>query len=507
MRDLVIGIDSSTTASKAVVWNAEGVAVAQARATYETSHPQPSWGEQNAEDWWVATRRALARAVQSVDSSRIAAICVTHQRETFVCLDQNAQPLRPAMLWMDGRAVKEVEQHGTARVHELTGKPANLTPAWYKLLWLRTNEPETLQRATKIVDVQGFLNHRLTGEWVTSWGSADPLGVVDMRTFDYDDGLLAEAGLNRDQFCRLVAPGDVVALLADDIADELNLPRGIPVVAGLGDGQSAQLGTGAIVPGRGYINLGTGVVAGTYSDQYSFSKAYRVLSAAVPGGYTFETFIGGGTYNLQWFVDKFAGIDPRALGLELSPEQVLETAAATLPPGADGLMVLPYWTGALTPFWDHYARGAMIGLTGAHGKSHVYRALLESIAFEQRFLTEGAESALSTPVKEIIALGGGSRSRVWCQIVADVMQRAVDVVAEPESTCLGAGMLAAVQAGMHPDIHAAARSMSSTGAHFEPDPKRVQIYDELFNVYRGIYPALRGIFPGLAEIGEKAKHA
>lgn len=506
-RDYVIGIDSSTTASKAVVWNAQGVAIAEARATYETSQPQPGWGEQNAEDWWVATKRALARVVQSVDSARIGAIAVTHQRETFVCLDRNAQPLRPAMLWLDARAVREVEEHGTDDVHRITGKPANLTPAWYKLLWLRANEPETLERARHIVDVQGFLNHRLTGEWVTSYGSADPLGVIDMTTFDYSDELLAIAGLSRDQFCRLVAPGDVVAGITDELADELNIPRGTPVVAGLGDGQSAQLGTGAIVPGRGYLNMGSGFVAGTYSEEYSYSKAYRVLSAGAPGGYTFETFIGGGTFNLQWFVNKFAGVDPRALGLELSPEQVLETAAALLPPGADGLMILPYWTGALTPFWDHHARGAMIGLTGAHGKSHVYRALLESIAFEQRFLTEGAESALSAPVRELIVLGGGSKSRVWCQIMADVLQRDIDVVREAESTCLGAGMLAAVAAGLHPDIHTAAREMSGVGAHFEPDPKRVPIYDELFGVYRGIYPALRGIFPGLAEISAKAKTA
>lgn len=507
IRDYVIGIDSSTTASKAVVWNADGVAVAEARATYDTSQPQPGWGEQNAEDWWVATRTALTRVVQSIDSSRIGAICITHQRETFVCLDQHGQPLRPAMLWMDARAVLEVEQFGTDEVHRITGKPANLTPAWYKLLWLRTHEPETLQRASRIVDVQGYLNNRLTGEWVTSWGSADPLGVIDMRSFDYDDALLAQAGLDRSQFCSLVAPGEVIAPVRDEVADELNIPRGVPVVAGIGDGQAAQLGTGAIVPGRGYLNIGSGVVSGTFSDTYSYSKAYRVLSAAVCGGYTLETFIGGGTFNLQWFVSKFAGVDTRALGLELSPEQVLETAAALLPPGADGLMILPYWTGALTPYWDHHARGAMIGLTGMHGKSHVYRALLESIAFEQRLLTEGAEAAVATPIRELIVLGGGSRSKVWCQIFADVLQRDIDVVREPESTCLGAGMLAAVAAGLHPTIHDAARNMSGTGAHFSPDPQRTGIYQELFGVYQGIYPALRGIFPGLAEISGKAKLA
>ena len=503
MQDLVIGVDSSTTGAKAVVWSATGESISQARANYPMSTPQPGWGEQNAEDWWEATVKAVRRAVQTVDSARIAAISITHQRETFVCVDREGNPLRPAMLWLDSRAASEVEEYGTEEVHRITGKPANVTPAWYKLLWLAKNEPELLARTAKVADVQAFLVHRLTGDWVTSYGSADPLGVIDMTTFDYSDDLLSIAGLKREQFSRLVAPGDYIGQIADNIAQSLGLPKNLPVVAGLGDGQAAQLGTGAIHPGNYYLNLGSGIVSGTLSNEYLYDKAFRVLAAGIPGKYTFETFIGGGTFNLQWFIDKFAGLDTKALGLELTPEQILETAAAQLPPGSEGLLALPYWTGALTPFWDHHARGALIGFSGRHGKSHVYRAMLEGIAFEQRFLTEGAERATGTPANELIALGGGSRSKVWCQIIADVMQRPVKVVRESESTCLGVGMLAAAYAGIHHSIGEAAAKMSGVSATFSPDPERFGVYDELYKVYRTIYPALRGVFPAINDALKK----
>ena len=497
-RDLVIGLDCSTTAAKAVVWDSAGHALSMARAEFELVHPAPNQAEQNAEDWWTAASAAVRRAVQSVPIDRIAALCIAHQRETFACLDGAGRPLRPAMIWADTRATGEVQKYGTAEVHRITGKPPNPTPAWYKLLWLAENEPETLQQSVKIVDVHGFLVHRITGEWRTSWASADPLGLLDLSTLDYDDGLLAAVGIRRDQLCELVGPGEVIGMVGSAAA-ELGVTAGLPVIAGLGDGQAAQLGCGITAPGAAYLNLGTGVVSGTFSEQYSYAREFRTLTAGVPG-YTLETFIGGGTYNIKWFVDRFAGVDPRALGLELSPEQVLEAAAAMLPPGSHGLLALPYWTGALTPYWDHNAKGALLGLTGLHGKAHVYRALLESIAFEQRLLTEGAEAATKEPITRMIALGGGSRSRVWCQIIADVLQRTVQVVREYESTCLGAGVLAAAAVGIHPSVAAAAAAMSGTGQSFDPQPATVDVYDDLYRVYKDIYPSLRELFGRLAAV-------
>jgi xylulokinase len=497
--DYVLGVDCSTTAAKAVVWDAQGRSVAEGRATFPVSHPRPGWGEQRAEDWWIATTSAVSRAARSVEARRIAALCITHQRETFACLDERGDPVRPAMLWMDMRATEQVEAHGTPEVHRLTGKPPNPTPAWYKLLWLREHEPETLRRTAHVVDVQAYLVHRLTGQWRTSWASADPLGLLDMATFDYDDGLLAAAELSREQLCALSPPGAVLGELTTAVAGDLGLPAGLPVVAGAGDGQSAGLGCNVTTPSRAYLNMGTGVVSGVHSERYAHAMEYRTMSSAIPGSYVLETFIGGGTHNVSWFVHKLAGIDADALALDLSAEQILEMAAAQLPPGAEGLLCLPYWTGALTPYWESHARGALLGLSGIHGKAHIYRAILESIALEQRLLTDGVQTALSEPIEQIMLLGGGSRSALWCQILADVLQRSVLVVRERESTALGAGMLAAAATGIHPGIAEAAAAMSGVVRRFEPQPDDVAAYDGIYDVYRDLYPALRGIFPRLVE--------
>ncbi len=296
---------------------------------------------------------------------------------------------------MDVRATAEVESHGTAEVHRITGKPPNPTPAWYKLLWLGKHEPETIARTDHVVDVAGYLVRKLTGERATSWACADPLGLVDLKSFDYDDGLLAEAGLTRQQVSRLLAPGAIAGGLLADVASGLGLPAGLPVIVGAGDGQSAGLGCNVTRPGRAYLNLGTGAVSGVYAADYSHDTAYRTMGGPIPGSYILETFIGGGTQNVVWFIENVSGLERAQAGAP-SPEQVMEAAAASVPLGAGGLLCLPYWTGAMTPYWDGHARGAFLGLTGLHGKAHMYRAILEGIALEQRFLTEGVEQATGT---------------------------------------------------------------------------------------------------------------
>jgi xylulokinase len=342
----VIGVDSSTTATKAVVWDRDGRAVSTGRQEFELVIPHPGWHEQDARDWWRTTAAALRKAAGGVNASEIEAIGVTHQRETFACLDKEGDPLRPAMLWLDARAVKEVEKYGSEEIHEITGKPPDTTPAFYKLLWLREHEPEVLERTARVVDVHAFLVKHLTGEWRTTSACADPLGLVDMKAFDWSDEVLGQVGLDREQLCELCPPGAVMGELRADIAEETGLPAGIPVVGGAGDGQSAGLGANITKPGRAYLNLGTAVVSGTYSDEYAWDRAFRTLGGPMPGTYTLETLLQGGTYTVSWFVNKLAGTEALRLGLDLSDEDVLEAAAARLRPGADGLLAIPYWNQA-----------------------------------------------------------------------------------------------------------------------------------------------------------------
>lgn len=493
-KDLVIGIDCSTTAAKAVVWNGTGRNVAVGRRTYDLSHVQSGWVEQHAPDWWAATAGALADALKQVSADRIAAIGITHQRETFVCLDRSGNPIRPAITWMDIRATREVEAFGNDDVHRITGKPPNPTPAWYKLLWLKANEPQTIKDTVHVADVANYLVHKLTGEWKTSWACADPLGLVDLSTFDYDDRLLAMAGLDRTKVSALLPPGGVAGTILPRVANEIGLPVGVPVVIGAGDGQSAGLGCNVTRPGRAYLNIGTGTVSGVYADSYSHSKSYRTMGGPVPHTYILETFIGGGTGNIVWFVEQLSGL----AGTQ-APERELEKLAAQIPEGSEKLLCLPYWTGAMTPYWDGHARGAYVGLSGVHTKAHMYRAILESLALEEKLLVEGVEAATGRALDEIVLLGGGSRSGLWCQIIANVLGRKVTLAREQESTALGAGIHAAAAAGFYGDIRVAAAAMTGTSESYTPDAASHARYAEIFEAYRSIYPGLKNTFRQIAE--------
>jgi xylulokinase len=498
--DLVLGIDCSTTAAKAVVWDRGGQALAIGRAGFRHTAPRPGWGEQDPVDWWTATAEAIGQACRQIDPSRLAALAITHQRETFVCLDAAGHALRPAMLWLDTRATAEVAAHGSDAVHRITGKPANTATSWYKMLWLRAHEPRVLEAAAHVVDVHTYLVHRLTGDWRTSYGSVDPLGVLDLERFRLDPGLMDAVGLRAEQFGEICAPGEVLGTLRADVADALGLNPGLPVVAGLGDGQAAGLGVGITRPGQAYLNLGTGIVSGTFSADYRTDRAFRVMAGGIPGSYLAETFFGGGTYNLTWFIERFADVPAGPFGLDILPEQVLEAAAAGLPAGSEGLLSLPYLTGVLSPYWDSTARGVLFGLSPRHGKAHVYRAILEGLAMEQKLSTSGAEAATGSRTDRFRVMGGGSRSPLWCQIIADVLRRPVEVARESEATCLGAAMLAASAAGLYGSIEEASEAMSGGGRTYEPDPAQGAVYDRLYSVYNTLYPALRQQFRDLQDV-------
>ncbi|TFD63338.1 FGGY-family carbohydrate kinase [Cryobacterium sp. Hh38] len=496
-QDLVVSVDCSTTGVKCVIWDSAGQLVGDGRSTLDLSIPSIGYGEQDPRQWWSAMCIAVTEAVRNLDTQRIAAICVTHQRESFACLDDFGEPIRPAMLWLDARATEEVESAGTQRVHDVTGKPPNTTPAFYKLLWLQKHEPETLRQTRHVVDVHGYLVHKMTDQWRTSVASADPLGLVNLNTADYDDELVAQVGLHRNQLSTLFPPGTVLGELRASAGSALGLPAGLRVVAGAGDGQAAGLGAGIIEPGRAYLNLGTGLVAGTYSDIYAPNSAYRALTGPIAGTFTFESFIGAGTYVINWFIDTFVQQSPDAAGSTESIEQRLEREAVQVAPGSGGLLVVPYWNGALTPYWDHNARGIILGLTGIHSRAHIYRAVLEGLAYELRLCFDRVELGLSDPITVVVAMGGGSQSALWCQILADVLRRPIVISGQQESTCLGAGMLAAAGAGLYPSVRAACSAMTSLGERFDPNEELSQTYDRFYTVYQEIYPSVRPVFTAL----------
>lgn len=503
-KDLVIGVDSSTTACKAIAWDRQGKAVAESRAAFEILTPQPGWYEQRAEDWWTALCSVLQGVAAQVGEQRIAALCITHQRETFVPVDEHGHAIRNALLWLDERARAEVaeldRQVGNDHIHELTGKGPSTKQSLPKLLWLQRHEPDVVKRTYKFLDVHAFLVQRLTGKWVTSVACADPMGVIDMQHGTWAVHLMKTLDLDPAKFVELVPPGSVIGELTPDAAAQTGLSAGLPIVAGAGDGQSAGLGANITSSGRAYLNLGTAMVSGAHADTYISDKSFRTLCSPIAGAFVPEAVLGGGTFTVSWFVEQF-GHDLRNLNLSLSPEELLEAAAAKLPPGALGLMLVPYWNTVMNPYWDASATGITIGWTGNHRREHFYRAILEGITYEHRLSTEGVARATGQPINEFIVMGGGSRSVLWCQMVADVTGKKVTRASTAEATNLGAGILAAAATGWYPSVREAANAMTSTGRSFMPDAATHAIYDRLFNeVYCGLFPALQKSIDRLTEL-------
>lgn len=494
---LVIAVDCSTTAAKAVVVDRSGAVLSSGSSPLTTTSPRPGWHEQDAATWWPATRQAVASALRALPSRReIVALCITHQRESFVCLDDEGHPLGPAILWHDSRAAAEIDELGSAEVEQLCGKPADITPALYKLAWLSRHEPERLRRAAHVLDTHGLLVWEMTGEWQTSVSSADSLALLDVRTGEWADVLIGLAGVRREQLPTLRRPGEVIGPLLPHIAREWGLSSRVMVVAGLGDGQAAGLGAGVLDPGMAYLNLGTAVLIGTERVGYEPSRAYRSFVSVVDGHTTQESFISSGTYLPTWYRRKFGRPE-----LDGAPDPDLEAAAAAIAPGSEGLLTLPYWNAAQAPHWDPHARGAVIGWVGTHGPAHLYRSLLEGVALALRQQLEGLEEANGQRISVLRTMGGGSRSPLWADIVSGVLGRPLQRCAEDEISALGAGILAHVAVGTHADLGVAASAMVSIADPVEPDPALVEAYEPMREIFTELYPSLRSVLHRLDRLG------
>lgn len=484
-----------------IAYNERGHELATGRVSLAVRSSGPDAYEQDAEDWWSALGLAIAevkRDLSAEQEKQIGMLVVAHQRETIVLTDRAGTPLGPALLWMDSRCREDVNtataRLGAVRIHGLSGKPPCTTPSLYKLMYLFRMRPE-LRPIAFAHDVHSFLSLRLTGRAVSSFASADPSGLIDMRAKKWSTDLLSLVGLRPDQLPELVEPGYLIGPLTKRASTTLGLSEGTLVYAGAGDAQAAGLGAGITTPHRCFIEMATAVSAGVLTHSYQLSKAYRTLFSAVPGSYCLETTLRGGMQTLWWWLEN-------QLGSKVRKETMLELEgrAASIPAGSDGLLALPYWAGVMSPHWDDDARGALLGLHVGHKPEHIYRAILEGLSFELRFHLEGIESTAGRLDKRVHVLGGGSRSNLWCQILADVLGLSVVRTESAEATALGAALLGLVAHGVHAHFEEAADEMTRTGAEFTPSEAQSG-YDRVYRgAYRGLYGDLRGRLQVLAEM-------
>lgn len=499
IKDIVIGIDSSTTSTKAIAWTGDGQLVAEGRCAVELSNPAPLHYEQDAKDWWTALCSALQELGQKVDLQRVAAVAIANQRETWVPVGVDGQPLRPGMVWMDERGRPDVDllekRIGRDRLLQITGKTPGPLPCLYSIHWMKREESDLYKRTARFLDVHGYLAWCLTGDYRTSWASADPTALLDIEAKCYAPDILAALEVDEGHFAEPCRPGNILGDVQKTAAEATGLPVGTPLVAGGGDGQAAGFGIGMLGPGRAYLNLGTASVSGVYGETYATDPAFRTMSSLDGKGYIFELCLITGTFLTNWLVEQLFEEDPR-----VTPEiyQQLELQAAGLPVGADGLMLMPYWGGVMTPYWDADARGIMIGLSSEHGRGHFYRAMMEGIALDEAMGLQGIEQVTGEKVDELLTIGGGSKSDLWCRIVANATNTPVKRLATAEATSLGAGIAAAIGAGWFDDATTATAAMAGKVEDMiEPTAPEVARYAELLDIYKRLYPSTKSILNDL----------
>ncbi len=489
--DLVVGIDQSTTATKAIAFDARGHIVAEGRASVPLSNPKMGWFEQEVSDWTGSVAMSLKQLTRKISKDRIAAVSISNQRESFAQFDAVGKALRPGTLWLDERAhveVKEIASEvGAERLHQISGIPNDITPCRTRCRWLSKHEPKVWSRTSKTAEVHGVIAHFLTGEWKTSLSSASPMGLLDAKSYDWSDELLKAARLTRAQLPSLVASGAVMGEVNVVAAKLTGLRAGTPVVAGGGDGQCAGAGANTFLKGRAYLNLGTAAVSGSYGETYAIDPSFRSLSAVGETGFSFETAIRTGTYLITWFVERMFHQNPaKNPGIFAA----LEEEAKAVPLGSRGLVLIPYFSGIMTPYWDTDGRGVLAGLSGSHTRGDIYRALLEGIALEQAMMTNRV-AAVTSPIDHFAIVGGGSKSDLWCQIVADASGRDVKRLETPEASALGAAMAAAKGAEWFKSISAASVAMSGKPTKtFRPRTKQAQAYAELLSIYQDLWPQM-----------------
>ncbi len=489
--DLVIGIDQSTTATKAIAFDGQGHIVAEGRALVPLSNPQMGWFEQEVSDWTGSVSAALKQLTRKISKDRVAAISISNQRESFAQFDVKGKALRPGTLWLDERAHVEVKELaaevGAERLHQISGIPDDITPCRTRCRWLAKHMPKVWDNTAKTAEVHGVITHYLTGEWKTSLSSASPMGLLDARTYDWSDVLLKAAKLTRAQLPTLMPSGEVMGLVTDAAAKLTGLKAGTPVVAGGGDGQCAGAGANTFLKGRAYLNLGTAAVSGSYGESYAVDPSFRSLSAVAEKGFSYETAIRTGTYLITWFVERMFHQNP-AKNPKIFAE--LEEEAKAVPIGSRGLVLIPYFSGIMTPYWDADGRGVLAGLSGSHTRGDIYRALLEGIALEQAMMTNRV-AAVTSPIDHFAIVGGGSKSDLWCQIVSDASGRDVKRLETPEASALGAAMAAAKGAGWYKTIPAASQAMSGRPMKiFRPRMKQAKAYEELLSIYQDLWPQM-----------------
>jgi len=509
MNGYVLSIDCGTQSVRALVFDTRGQLLAKEKkpiAPYQPS--RPGWAEQDPGVYWDAlceTVRSLGAGSPDI-FSQIQAVAVTTQRDTCVLVDEDGQPLRKAIVWMDQRLLDtHLPMSWPYNIAtKLVGmyRTAVMVNRACKAHWLKVNEPETWQKAHRFLLLSGYLNYRLTGQFVDSVGSQIGHIPFNYKKGEWEGpyGLKRQFfQIEREKLSDLAKVGDTLGALTAEASRETGLPPGLPVIAAASDKGCETLGVGCLTENTASISFGSQASVQTTARRYYEAEQFvPPFPAAIPGWYNPEIQIYRGFWMISWFKEQFAQMESEeAAARGIPPEDLLNQRLREIPPGCDGLVLQPYWgAGIKTP----EARGAIIGFSDVHTRIHLYRAIIEGIGFALRGGLAQIEKKSHTPVEKIMISGGGSQSDEILQIAADIFDRPVHRVQTYETSGLGAAIIGYVALGAFSGYGEAVEAMVHPADHFTPRPENARIYDRLYeHVYRKLYKKMRPLYMRINE--------
>ena len=512
-KELLLAIDNGTQSLKALVFDLEGNLLAKELVPFTPYFSdQPTWAEQDPDIFWEAMCTACQRLWQQDRDYRkgLAGVALTTQRATVINVDKNGKPLRPAMLWLDQR-----KTHGLPPVSGLWGaifaisglsKTVAYLQSEAEANWISTYQPEVWQKTHKYLLLSGYLTYRLVGKFVDSVGCQVAYIPFDYKRqrwsskWDWKWRLLPS--IDSSLMPELVLPGRMLGEITAQAEEQTGIPKGLPLVAAAADKACEVIGSGSLESNIGCLSYGTtatiNVTHRKYVEPIPLIPPYP---SAVPGKYTVEVQVYRGYWMVNWFKQQFGYPElEQAAKSNCSPEELFDKLVDGIEPGSMGLMLQPYWTPGLKMPGPE-AKGAVIGFGDVHTRAHLYRAILEGLAFALREGKERIEKRSRTKINSLRVSGGGSQSRNAMQLTADIFGLPTAKPHLYETSGLGAAIDAAVGLKLHPDFATAVKAMTHVGEVYEPDLKKHRLYDALYHdVYKKMYKRLKPLYKRIREI-------
>ncbi len=504
----ILAHDTGTGGDKAVLTDLQGRIIHSAYQAYPVRYPRPDWAEQDPDELWRAvaetTRQVIERA--GIDPAEILGVGISAQMFNLLPVDEAYKPLTPLLSWLDLRSVPQADRVLSGDTPDLlfrhTGNIPTAKDIIPKILWLKEERPELWARTAKLLDCKEYIIHRLTGRIATDWHGASVYFLFDPHEKTWSEDACGRLGIPIDKLPEAYPCTQVIGEVTSQAAGETGLKAGTPVVICAGDVGVAQSGSGANGVGKAHLSVGTATWVGVSIRPFVNDpvKPFWGLNHIAPDRWVLagEMETGGGA--LMWFRDTFCQEESRqAKAAGVSTYEAISRMVAGVEPGADRLLFAPWLSGERAPVLDHYARGAWVGLSMSHTKAHLARAVMEGVAYHVRWICEALER-LGLSLGSIHAIGGGSTSPVWSQIISDVTGRPLEIVEHPlEAGAMGAALTVAVGMGVYPDMDAV-DDLIRIARIVEPQPALAGRYQGLYEEYRQVYAALAPVFRRIHEV-------